>query len=224
MADVTPSKQHQVYEHVRGRLIDGDYRAGRRMNVAELSRELGVSNIPVREALRRLEAEGWLRYEPNAGMRVAERDPQAWIDVMTPFAVLAGYATAEAAPALRASGGVDELDALNEHMREAMRTDGFTTYRGLNHDFHQRIFDHTPNPELRRQLTETWRQLHVARATLYGAIPLRAFTSLEEHDALIALIADGADSLEIESEARAHTLRTVAASRHASSLASQVEA
>jgi DNA-binding GntR family transcriptional regulator len=215
MSTRADSKQDQIYETVRARLSDGIYPPGHRVKVAQLSRELGVSNIPVREALRRLEAEGWLEYAPNVGMRVASRDPQAWVDLMTPFAVLAGYATAEAAAALRADGGLADLRKLNAHMLASLQADDYEAATTANAAFHQRIFDSVPNPELRRSLSETWERLNLMRRAIYGSIPVRAFQSVAEHDELLDLLERGADHFAIEAAARAHTLRTVAASRTA---------
>ncbi|HWI21166.1 MAG TPA: GntR family transcriptional regulator [Baekduia sp.] len=213
MATSTLSKQDLVYTTMRNRLTDGTYPPGQRINVAEISRELGISNIPTREALRRLEAEGWLEHSPNAGMRVAERDAQAWVDLMTPFAVLSGFATAEAAEPLRTDGGVADLRALNARMRTAFEEGDYAAATATNAAFHQRIFDSVRNPELRRSLTETWERLNILRRALFGAIPSRAFRAMAEHDALVDLIERDADRFEIESAAREHMLLTVAANR-----------
>jgi DNA-binding GntR family transcriptional regulator len=215
VAERAGSKQDEIYEVVRGRLIDGKYPPGHRLKVAELARDSGVSNIPVREALRRLEAEGWLEYAPNVGMRVARRDAQAWIDLMTPFAVLAGFATAEAAGVLREGGGLDDLRKINNQMRLALETDDYAAATEANEAFHQRIFTSVTNPELRRSVSETWERVNAMRRALFGGIPMRAFQSLGEHDELLALLERDADHFEIEVAAREHILRTVAANRQA---------
>src|SRR6202035_5364970 len=72
-----------------------------RLNIDALARELGVSAIPVREALRRLEAEGWVRFQPNIGAIVAPLDTTVWEQQMMAIAVLEGAATADAAVHLR---------------------------------------------------------------------------------------------------------------------------
>src|SRR5271166_3835517 len=74
-----------------------------RLNIDALSRELGVSPIPVREALRRLEAEGWVRFQPNVGAIVAPVDATTWEQEMVAAAILEGAATADAAARLRPS-------------------------------------------------------------------------------------------------------------------------
>jgi DNA-binding GntR family transcriptional regulator len=211
MVAINSSKQDLVYETIRGRLASGEYPPGQRINVAEISRELGISNIPAREALRRLEAEGWLEHSPNAGMHVAARDAQTWVDLMTPFAVLAGFATAEAAESLRADGGLGDLRDLNRKMRAAFDGDEYAAATAMNAAFHQRIFESVRNPELRRSMTEDWEQLNTLRRALFGAIPARASQAMAEHETLIDMIESHADRFEIESFAREHMLKTVAA-------------
>ena len=62
----------QAYLTLRRRLADGTYPPGSRLREEELAAALGVSRTPVREALRRLDAEGWLRVVPNGGAFAAE--------------------------------------------------------------------------------------------------------------------------------------------------------
>ena len=63
------SKQERVYVVLRGRLFDGTYGPGHRLVIDALARELEVSPMPVREAIRRLEAEGLVDYQRNQGPR-----------------------------------------------------------------------------------------------------------------------------------------------------------
>ena len=54
--------------------------------------------MPVREAIRRLEAEGLVIYRPNVGAQVAPAEPELFEDELSVLALLEGYATAGAAP------------------------------------------------------------------------------------------------------------------------------
>ena len=65
-----------------------------------LAEEFSVSALPVREAIRRLEAEGLVIFRPNAGAQVAPADPGLFDEEMSVLAVIEGYATALAAPLL----------------------------------------------------------------------------------------------------------------------------
>ena len=62
-----------------------------------------MSPIPVREALRRLEAQGWVQFKPNAGAIVSPVDATSWEQAMVTLAILEGAATAEAQRHLRKS-------------------------------------------------------------------------------------------------------------------------
>src|SRR5579875_81573 len=68
------SKHERAYAVIRRRILDGTYRPGHRLVIGTLAAELGVSPVPVREAIRRLEAEGRVVYRHNAGPRVAPAD------------------------------------------------------------------------------------------------------------------------------------------------------
>ena len=73
----------QVYDAVRARILSGDLPRGSRLRQAALADELGVSRTPLREALRRLAAEGLVEFEANRGATVADHDfadeRQSWL-------------------------------------------------------------------------------------------------------------------------------------------------
>ena len=68
------SKHQRAYAVIRQRILDGVYQPGHRLVIDALATEFGVSPVPVREAIRRLEAEGRIVYRHNAGARVAPID------------------------------------------------------------------------------------------------------------------------------------------------------
>ena len=65
------SKSESVYRELRSRIISGRYNAGYRLVLDQLAREMGVSAVPVREAIRRLEAERLVTFTRNVGAEVA---------------------------------------------------------------------------------------------------------------------------------------------------------
>ena len=71
---IAVNKQERTYTILRDRIHSGSFAPLERLNIDALARELGVSPIPVREALRRLEAEGWVRFTPNVGAVVSPVD------------------------------------------------------------------------------------------------------------------------------------------------------
>lgn len=74
MAAKFRSKKEIIYETLRDDIVDGQYDAGSRLVIDELAREMGVSQIPIREAIQQLEADGFVTIEPHVGTRIAEID------------------------------------------------------------------------------------------------------------------------------------------------------
>jgi DNA-binding GntR family transcriptional regulator len=66
------SKKDLVYEHLRTEILRGTFAPGDRIVIDGLAAQLGVSQIPIREALQQLQAEGFVVIEPHIGPRVAE--------------------------------------------------------------------------------------------------------------------------------------------------------
>lgn len=206
------TKHARAYAVIRERILDGTYGPGYRLVIDGLARELGISPLPVREAIRRLEAEGWVVYRPNAGAQVAPLDPAQWEEAMAVLALLEGHATALAAPGLRASD-LNRLRRQNAAMKQALEAVDVLAFSRLNREFHFAIYARCPNAYLRELLRTTWDRLDSLRRTVFHVIPERGWASLEEHARLIALFEQGAPAGEVERVAREHKLRTVEAYR-----------
>jgi DNA-binding GntR family transcriptional regulator len=219
-----PTKQERVYREIRERILSGAYGPGYRVVIDALAEEFSVSALPVREAIRRLEAEGLVIYRPNAGAQVAPADPGLFDEEMTVLAVLEGYATALAAPEL-GEEGIARLTEITDAMVQAMERIDSLSFGRLNQEFHALIYEHCPNAALVGMLRDVARRLDAIRRTVFLQIPYRGSASVAEHRNLIELIASGAPAREIETAAREHKLQTVASFRawreeHERSLAS----
>jgi len=204
------SKQQAAYTVLRERVLDGTYGPGHRLVIEALARELGVSPMPVREAVRRLEAEGWIVYQPNLGPQVKPLDGEAWSETTTTLALLEGYATAAAAPHVTA-GEVVRLRDINDDMRAAMRELDLLRAGELNGDFHGLLHARCPNSQLRRQIEVALERLATLRRSIFMHIPTRGLISTDEHEEIVAMIERQADADELEEFAREHKLQTVRA-------------
>lgn len=202
------TKQERVYRAIRERILRGTYGPGYRVVIDSLAEEFGVSALPVREAIRRLEAEGLVVYRPNAGAQVAPADPGLFEQEMTVLAVLEGYATALAAPNL-GPDDIAELTEINDRMVQAMERLDSLGFGRLNQEFHTLIHERCPNAPLVGMLRDVGRRLDAIRRTVFIQIPYRGSTSVAEHRELIKLIANGAPAADIEVAAREHKLHTV---------------
>src|SRR5699024_7788780 len=79
---VAVSKSEMVYHRVRDRILSGQYGAGFRLVRDQLAREFDVSPVPVREAIRRLEAEGLVTFTRNVGAEVTGVNERDYTDTM----------------------------------------------------------------------------------------------------------------------------------------------
>ena len=173
-----------------------------------LAAELGVSALPVREAIRRLEAEGLVVYRPNVGAQVAPADPGAFEDELTVLAVLEGYATALAAAAWRRETS-RACAGRRTTMVAAMERMDPLAFGRHNREFHEVFYERCPNPALVEMLRDVERRLDAIRRTVFTHIPYRGAESIAEHRELIALVEGGASADRIEAKARTHKLKTV---------------
>src|SRR5437763_15051766 len=139
MVSVQPSapttKQQRVYETLRERILTGAYGPGFRLIIDAVAAELGVSTVPVREAIRRLEAEGLVLYRPNVGAQVTPAEPELYEDELSVLALLEGYATAGAAPLLTVTD-IARLHKATDLMVAAMERMDPLAFGRHNHEFH----------------------------------------------------------------------------------------
>ena len=203
-----PTKQQRLYEAIRERILSGAYGPGFRIVIDSVAEEFGVSQLPVREAVRRLEAEGLLVYRPNAGARVAPAEPGLFEEEMTVLALLEGHATALAAPHLD-QGDLGRLREATDAMARAMERMDPLEFGRHNRVFHHVLYDRCPNRALVEMLREVERRLDAIRRTVFIHIPYRGSGSIAEHRELIDRIERGASAKSIETAARAHKLNTV---------------
>jgi DNA-binding GntR family transcriptional regulator len=202
------NKQERTYEVLRDRIHNGAYPPMARLNIDALAREFGVSPIPVREALRRLEAQGWVQFKPNAGAIVSPVDATSWEQAMVALAILEGAATAEAQRHLRKS----DFTRLRKIAATMESQDDPVRFGQLNRRLHQAIVARCGNAWLLDLLSQTRDRLDRVRSTMFAYLPERTAEATREHARLIELLESG-DPAEVERYARWHKLQTVEAYR-----------
>ncbi|MEU0465341.1 MULTISPECIES: GntR family transcriptional regulator [Amycolatopsis] len=129
------SMSDEVAAHIRERIFDGTLERGQRVPQDAIAAELGVSRLPVREALITLETEGLVDTEPHRGTFIVPIRQEDIEDHYRIYGMVQGLATARAAtritePVLR------KLEELHEQMQRS--TDGDELH-DLNWEFHSLI-------------------------------------------------------------------------------------
>src|SRR6478752_1562241 len=202
------SKSEQAYQAVKARIVAGTYSPGYRLVLGAIAKDLGVSVVPVREAIRRLEAEGLVTFERNVGATVSGIDPTEFLYTMQTLSIIEGAATALSAPLIGAAD-VARARAVNAEMRDCLQHFDPVRFTALNQDFHSILFEHCPNPHILDLVHRGWNRLASLRSSTFRFVPGRASESVEEHEALLRLIEDAADPDEIEKAARRHRSATL---------------
>lgn len=143
-----------AYLTLRRRLADGTYPPGSHLREEDLAAQLGVSRTPVREALRRLDAEGWLRVVPNQGAFAAEWSRQDIEEIFDLRALLEAHA-AEHAAAGPTAHGIAALRAACEAGEAAMPATDLATIERVsdaNVRFHQALWEMSGQSRTRAML------------------------------------------------------------------------
>ena len=216
----TVSKSERAYRLIRERIDSGQYGPGYRLVLAPIAAELDMSVVPVREAIRRLEAEGLVTFELNVGAQVALIEETEYQHTMETLALVEGAATASIAPIVT-DDQLQRAAEINDSMRQTLEHFDPQRFTDLNLEFHSVLFESCPNPHLLDLVHRGWNRMKVLRESSFSFVPGRARESVDEHDHLLQLLADRAPALEIEIAAREHRLATLHAVLHRQQQAKQ---
>ena len=208
----TTSKSQLTYAWIRERILSRDFNPGYRLVLSAIASELEVSTVPVREAIRRLEAEGLVEFERNVGARVAMVNEGEYVDTMQTLGVLEGAATALALPHIT-EADLGRAQGINDQMRAMLTDFDPAVFTALNEKFHRAICHACPNPHITMLVDRGWSSMAGLRSSTFSFVPERAARSVEEHQEILQLIRTQADPTEIEMTVRDHKWRTVQALR-----------
>ncbi|MUK88973.1 FCD domain-containing protein [Ornithinibacillus sp. L9] len=200
------NKQQKVYRVLKGRIIEREYVPGQRIVIDQIAKEMQTSSIPVREAIRQLEAERLIFYKRNVGPVVAEVNESDYSDTLRVLAVLEGYATALTAESITPEK-INQLKEQNKRMEEALEDFDIIRFSKLNADFHKMICEECPNAYLLESIRNTWNRLDAIRGAGSMLYSLRVKESIQEHDQIISYLETGSIK-ELEILAREHKIRT----------------
>ena len=177
------SLQGRVFHKIREDILNGKYKSGDSIREVVVSKELGVSRTPVREALKQLELEGLVISIPNKGTVVAGITEQDIIDIYAIRSLIEGLAARWAA--IRISE--EQLKQLEEIIE---LTEFYASKHNVEHlheldtQFHEIIYEASNSKPLKHILSDF--HIYVQRARMESiAIPGRDLKSAQEHKAIL---------------------------------------
>ena len=191
MATDRASLSKVVSEKIRGQILAGRLRPGERLVEDRLSAELGVSRVPVREALRGLSMEGLVRLEPNRGASVTEVTPELLAELVEVRTLL------EALNARLAARRHDpEIVALLQDTlrrgNEAAQSGTADQLAQLNAEFHERLAEASRNSVL-SDIMRSLRERTGLAFSINGQA--RAREDWKEHAGILAAVIEGDEEI-----------------------------
>jgi DNA-binding GntR family transcriptional regulator len=204
----TLSKSQQAYRWIKERIANQEFTPGYRLVLGTIAGELDMSVVPVREAIRQLEAEGLVTFERNVGARVSMVDDSQYRFSMQALAILEGTATALSARRLTPDD-LRNARRINELMIETLAHFDPRAFTALNQEFHAALYEKCANPRMLELVRGEWARLGHLRDSTFSFVPGRAQESVREHENIIQLIENSAPLGEIEKAARRHRSATL---------------
>jgi DNA-binding GntR family transcriptional regulator len=195
--------RQSVYEALVELVIAGRLTPGQHLVETELARQLGVSRQPVREALHRLEAEGWVDLRPNQGAFVHVPTDQE-VDELLDVRELLEMETVRLAAKAATAGQLARLREICREGQTAVEAGDTLRFVAVNNQFHAELARVAGNAVLAELAEIVGRRV---RWYYRLVAPLRGHESCAEHLDMVAALEAG-DAQRASSVARKHTERT----------------
>ncbi len=179
--------REMVFESLREAIIQGRLKPGERLMEIQLAEEMGVSRTPVREAIRKLELEGFVVMVPRKGAYVAGISLKDIVDIFEVRAALEGMAAGLAAERITE----EEMDELERSllMINATGEDDLAAIVKADAAFHELIYKASRNQRLVQIITHLQEQIQRFRMTSLSQ-PGRTKIVLDEHKKIVEAISD----------------------------------
>lgn len=176
-----------VFEAMREAIISGALRPGERLMEVQLAEDLGVSRTPVREAIRKLELEGFVLMIPRKGAYVADISLKDISSVFEVRRALEGLA-AELAAERASDEEIEQLERLLVELAGCAEARNTKEFVNLDAKFHEVVYTASRNERLGQILSLLIEQIMRFRTRTLSN-PARLRVALEEHRGLVEALA-----------------------------------
>jgi DNA-binding GntR family transcriptional regulator len=183
------TKNEAIYELLRDEILEARIKPGAKIVISDLSKKIGVSEIPIREAVKKLESEGFLTLMPHVGITVSKLDPDEIIEFYLIRLELESLAARLATP-LISQADITYLQETNQELKLALQRDDRKMLYNLNKQFHFKIYAAAKRPNLYKMIMDLWNKITWIRSVFFLS-PQIALDSLKEHAEIIEGIKKG---------------------------------
>ena len=196
--------EEEAYNFLLEAICRGRYRKGDRLIAEDIASEIGMSRMPVREAFRRLAAEGLVVLRPNRGCIVAGLTLDELYEAFEMRSVLEGLAVRLAMPRIDEEV-LEELERLLERMERAGQG-GSSDWVARHQEFHGRICVLSARPKLIRQISALHAVIEPYMRIWFDYVD-KPLSAREEHQKLIDALRSG-DARHAEAVMQEHIIET----------------
>lgn len=181
------TKEEQVADFLREGIISGKFPRGSRLKQAETAERLQLSITPVREALKLLEAEGYVTGNSYRGACVAPFDASASEETLELRLLLESRLVRGTAEKITAQDTA-ELRALADEFERVFESGDRAAARGVNYRFHRRLYSIADMPQTLHFVQILWARYPF---DLINAVEGRGQKAAREHDEILRALSDG---------------------------------
>jgi len=181
-------KEDFAYDMIKEAILSGELRPNQQISLSTLSKQLGVSIIPVNQAIRRLISEGLVKQDPHHSPCVEEFSADALQEILTVRYHLEELAMREAIPHI---GPVDmaELRQMKREMDDEIQESDMHAYGLANRAFHMKIYAFCSNQLLYDLIDDLWNKAELNRSrSVFALVQNMAEHSQFDHEKLLDLI------------------------------------
>lgn len=175
--DIVVTTHETVYRQLRERIFFGGFLPGGAVTLRGLAEELGVSPMPVREAVRRLIAERALTMQDNRRVLVPAMTREKFEQVLFARQALEPELAARALPRLSAAS-IDVIAEIDRGIDQSMLNGDVDAYMRGNFRFHFALYEHADADTLQALVESIWLQFGPFMRMAYGCI---GTSKLEDH-------------------------------------------
>jgi DNA-binding GntR family transcriptional regulator len=211
-----PTLSEAALRRLREDLIRGRYRPGDRIRVDHVAAELGISALPVREALRVLLAEGRLEYEAHRGYRVSELTADDVEDIYLMCRLLEAEALRRGVPALD-DAGIERMERALQALEAPPESASVWEMVSIHQEFHFVPVEYGRRPRIEAELRRLWDHTdHYRPLYLFAGLDVVDMMN-QDHRALLAACAarDAERAIALLNEHREHALAQLFSERSA---------
>ncbi|WP_338661232.1 GntR family transcriptional regulator [Pararoseomonas sp. SCSIO 73927] len=181
------TKEEQVADHLREAILSGHFPRGTRLKQAEVARTLQISITPVREALKLLEAEGYISGSSYKGAVVAPLDVAASVETLNLRILLEGQLIRHAVERATTED-LRLIRGLADEFADAVRRKDSAEARASNYRFHKQMYATANLPQTLHFVQILWARYPF---DVINRVEGRAVTAVEEHEELLRAMIEG---------------------------------